>query len=805
MLINYIKIALRNIARNKLVSFINISGLVMGLVSFFMIALYVYDELTYDRFFKDADRIYKVVYENIENGSTATLTMTPGALAPALNKEFAQVEKAIRIWQNLDLVVSNNELIKYYESSKHIYADPEIFRVFSIPFLFGNPVTALQKPKSVIITDGIARLFFKTDNVIGNVLVINKEDYEVTGVIPSLPHNTHLPQFEFITSIEPVVERYYFNSWLQGVGVYTYVKLAKNVDVGTFQAQIHKIADQYAGDELRIRGIEHNYFLQPITDIHLHPNYVKESGIHSKTAGLLLFSGIAFLILFIACINFINLNTSLVLSRVKEISIRKTNGASRYQLLSQFIIESIMICAIAVCLAVAIINLLMPWFNAMIGKDLNFSTLPVSSVILFTSGLVMFVGFFTGIFPAILVSSLQPAQVVKGVPLMSLKLNKNRLQRLSLRKVLLTFQFVITSIFIIAIFVIFQQINFMKNRDLGFDKEQILVFPVQTEEMCRAVKNDINRVKQEFTRHHSVQSITTHLRSPGRMTHQNDVYVFRDGEKRKYWINMQFLDSDFLKTYNIPVLAGTDFTENNVTQFILNEAASQEFGFQTPELAIGTRMSIFDWEGEIVGVTKNFHFWSLHYRIEPMVFIRTDNFFPEAVSLKLNTENLEETMTYIKNTFKALFPDLPFEYYFLDEDFDRLYKADVRFGYIIVIFAGIAIFIACLGLFGLSLFTIQRKIKEIGIRKVLGSSIPGIMFQLIKEYSILIIIANFIAWPLAWYAMHKWLQNFAYRIGMHWWIFVLAGTMALIIALLTMSWQVLHAATANPVEALRYE
>ncbi|MBN2411173.1 ABC transporter permease [candidate division KSB1 bacterium] len=805
MFINYLKIALRNIARNKIISFINISGLTIGLVCFFMIALYVYDELTYDRFFKDSDRIYRIVHENIEEGGAATLLTTPGPLAPVLNKDFPQVEKAVRIWQNLDLVVKNSNQIQYYAQDKHIYADPGLFNVFHIPFLFGNPETALKSPNGVIITDKIARLFFKTENVVGKVLVINKEDYEVTGVIRSLSHHTHLPQFEFITSIEPVEERYHFNSWLQGVGVYTYVKLAMNVNVETFQSRILDIADQYVEDELDNRGMTQKYFLQPITDIHLHPNYVKESGIHSKTAGLVLFSAIAFLVLFIASINFINSSLSLAFFRIKEISIRKTNGANRTQLVSQFVTESIVISVIAVCLALVFIYLLTPWFNEIIGKELNHSTLPVSSVLFFMSGVVLCVGFFTGIFPALLIFSFRPAQAIKGIPLTNININNQGIQRLSLRKILVIVQFVITSVFIVALLVIFQQINYMKNKDLGFEKEQILVFPVQTVEMCRSVKDNLDRVKQEFTRHHTVQSITTHLRSPGRMTHQNDVFVYRDGEKRKYWINMQFLDSDFLQTYKIPILAGADFTKNNMTQYILNEAASREFGFHTPDQAIGNHMSIFDWDGEIVGVTKNFHFWSLHYSIEPMVFIRTDHFFPEAVSLKLNTKDLRETMTFIENTFKALFPDQPFEYYFLDEDFNRLYKADVRFAFIILLFTGTAIFIACLGLFGLSLLTIQRKIKEIGIRKVLGSSIPGIIYMLIKEYSLWMITASVISWPIAWYVMRKWLLNFAYRIDIELWMFVLAGAMTLVIALLTVTWQAVRAATANPVEALRYE
>ena len=809
---NYLKLAVRNLKRHKTFAVINIAGLAIGMSACLLIACFVMDELSFDRYHEGAERLYRVVMNRESEEGDGIFRGVPAPLASVLKTDFPQVDGVTRFWQNQELVISAGDIVKSSGMAEHAFVDTEIFEVFTIPFVYGRPETALNQPFTVVISEEVARLFFGTTDALDQIFTINEEEYTVTGVFEAIPHNSHLPKVNFLTSFQTVADRPYLHGWDGGIWISTYVKLDEDTDLQDFESELEHAADLYAGEELALAGVSQTYALQPVTEIHLHPNVVPDEDILSnKTIRLVFFSTLAMLTLMVACLNFVNLMTARSTARYKEVGVRKTSGASRSQLIVQFIGESLLISILAMCLALFLTDVLLPWLNVYTGKELAMMSLPLPILVGVSVGIVLTVGVLGGMYPAFFLSSLQPVGILKGHTAVLSPSAKSRSGRTSasLRSVLTTIQFAVAIVFIFAVLVIYRQLGFMKQHDLGFTHDQVIELPVYTADMSRTIKRDIPTIKAEYTRHHSIVAATTHLRSPGRMSHQSEVAAFRDGERTDLWVNVEFTDADFLDAYEIPLLTGRNFSkgtlEEALHQYIINEAAVKAYGWQSPEEAVGNRMAMWDWEGEIIGVIQDFHYWSLHYSIEPQVLLLSPNFFPECLSLRLNTQNLPETLDYIERTTKTLFPGNPFEYYFVDENFKQLYREDEKLGEIFMLFSVLAIVISCLGLFGLALFMAEKKTKEIGIRKVLGASVSGIVLLLSKEFTLRILVANIVAWPVAWLAMNRWLQNFAYRVDVGWWVFVFAGTAVLLIAVLTVGGQAIKAAMANPIESLRYE
>ena len=792
MLKNYLKIALRNLLRQRGYSVINIAGLTIGLAAFLFIALWLQDELSYDRSHEKADRIYRVVRAN-ENGE-ANFARTAPLFAPALRNNFPEVEHAIRI-KRAGTVIRYGK--NHFQENLFYYAEPRIFDVFTLPLLQGQSQTALDQPNSVVISEDIATKYFGAENPIGQTLTVgDSSDFKVTGVMKNPPANSHL-RIEFLASWatwERFIDPKWLHTWRSGI-YYTYVLLrdeypASELELKFAQLDVH--TDYGAEAQLFIH-------LQPLTDIHFYSHLKHELQANGNILYVYVFSAIALFILLIACINFMNLSTARSSRRMREVGMRKVLGAYRSQLVGQFLAEAIVVCFLGLSLAIGILELGLPYFNAFSGKVLTLNFISSIRLIAVLAGLALLLGVLSGSYPAFFLSSFQPVNVLKG-QVAGRRISISKL----LRKGLIVFQFTISIALIIGTVVVFHQMQFVKNQDLGFNEEQIVVIPFLWNAQ---VQNKYVAFKNELMENANVLGVTASGDIPGRMMTAMSYKVAGMTEDESGGITALIVDPDFSETYEIPIVAGRDFSDELRTDvrntFIINETAAHEMGFASPTEAVGKRF-VMNEEGRIIGVIKDFHFNSLHDGIEPLVLAVWPSWFGYA-SVRIAPDGMTQTLSFIERTWRAFNPNYPFNYFFFDEHFDQLYRADQRFGDVLVMFALLAIFIACLGLFGLVSFAAEQLTKEIGIRKVLGATATNVMTLLSQDFVKLVLVANLIAWPVAYYAMSKWLENFAYRIDIGWWVFALAGGLALVIALLTVSTQAVRAALANPVESLRYE
>ena len=800
---NYLKITLRNILKYKGYSIINILGLAIGMAACLLILIYVQDELSFENFHKDADRIFRIVLDVQSQAGQIEYATTPSSLAQALKNDFPQVEQVARLMNNPEFTIRYEDK-KFYES-RIFHTDPEIFELFDVQFLQGDAKSCLDRPRTVVITEAIANKYFDDQNSLGKLLDFGYAKFELTGVVKDLPHNSHL-KFDFLLSLKPFdIENWMTAGWENFDGqtnlTYTYIKLKPGTDVKIFEHQIKNISERYAGGILlKESGNQQTYFLQSIRSIHLHSNRHNEIDAPGSATDIAIFSAIAILILLIACLNFVNLTTARSATRAKEVGMRKVLGAFRSKLITQFLGESLLLTIISLLIAFVIIELSLPWFNALVNKELSFD--PFSNVknIGYLLGIMLCVGVIAGSYPAFFLASFRPIKILRGG-------SNDGIQGHSIRKILVIFQFAASIILIVGTLIIYQQLRFMKKSDLGFDKDRLLVLPVPVGSLFD--KNSEQFISSEFTKHHSVISATTTSFIPGMTKNlfKGSLKLVGEGVPKSCDMNIMMVDHDFISTYKIELAAGRSFEKNRSTDSenacVINEAATTTFGWTSVEEAIGKSIEDFQ-EREIIGVIKNFHFQSLQHIIEPLVLMINPDFYVY-LTLRIDNQNLPETIAFVEKKWTELFPNEPFAYYFFDDIFDVQYRSDEKFGTIVWIVAGLAIFIACIGLFGLTLFTTERRMREIGIRKVLGSSISEIIILLSKELIKWVIIANVIALPVAWYVMNKWLQNFAYRITVGWWAFILAGMLALVIALITVSFQSIKAALANPVESLRYE
>jgi len=790
MLKNYLKIALRNLLRHKGYSFINVVGLAIGMACCILILLWVRDELSYDTFHPEGDRIYRVVQEQRFSGSVQQVAVVAAPVAPALANDFPEVEIAVRIRPRPHLVSFGE---KKFFGERIAYADSNVFKLFAFPLLRGNPETALATPRSVVITESMAKKYFGDEDPVGKVVKFdNRHDYAVTGVMKDVPFNSHIRADAIAT-----FSAFYDESWINNWGVnllWTYIRLKSGVSPQALNQKLPGFTKKYRGEET-LANI--SYYLQPLRDIHLRSHLVAEMSANGDVAYIYIFSAVGVFILLIAAINYMNLATARAAQRVKEVGLRKVLGAYRLQLIKQFLGESLLWSFFALLCAIVVVELALPAFNEFAGKSLVLSYRADALVLAALLGVCVLVGMMAGSYPAFFLSAFQPATVLKGI------LRSGHRAAL-FRRVLVVSQFSIAIILLVGTIVVFQQLSFVKSQHLGFTKEHVVGINVRD----RALSGKTEMVKAEFLKTPQVVSATATSNFIGQFLGQTTFQP--EGDDQSKWLMSElYVDADFIETMEMQIVAGRDFSRaiagDSTTGFIVNEAAVKTMGLQTPEAALGVRLRRGDSRnGPILGVVKDFNFNSLHREIEPLVMIYDPkDILP--ITVRIRPEEVAGTLAALEQTWNRLSPAWPFEYSFMDESLDALYRADEKVGQIFGSFAAIAVAIASLGLLGLAAFTAERRTKEIGIRKVLGASVSGVVALLSKEFLQLVVLANLIAWPVAYFAAKKWLEEFAYRIDLGLTAFLLAAATALVIAFVTVSLQALKAALTNPVESLRYE
>jgi len=797
MIRSYLTIAFRNLRKNKVFSLITILGLSAGFTCCLLITLYVRHELSYDTFHDKADRIVRVVMEHKMGAESNRVAVTGTKVAPALKRTFPEVEAGVRLFRVPIVVRYQNQL---FDEKRFLYADSTFFGIFSYGLVQGNPRTVLNGPDKVVLTESTARKYFGATDPMGKIIQINNDkEYMVTGIVQDAPDNSQI-KFDFIASFSSLPVAQEPENWWSA-NYFTYLLLKDAQSVSSLQNKIAGYMKLQSGETGMTGSNYLTYFLEPLLSVHL---YTTQTGFalepNSNITYIYIFIAIVFLILGIACVNYINLTTARSVERAREVGMRKVLGAFRYQLFWQFIGESVIITSVALVLSI-LFTLLLPAFNQLADKRIVFHPLdqPVTLLILVASGIAISV--LAGSYPAMVLSNFQPIKVLKGN-------YKTSGSGLWLRKSLIVVQFVISIFLIVATFVIQRQLSFIQNKALGYDKDHVLVLPSDPR-----IWQNISPLKTELKNIAGVKEVTKAYETP---TFIQGGYNMRRPdmpENQSISVTAIPVDEDFIQTLSLQIIAGTDFTKANMAEarrdttkrgifFILNESAVKALGWKTDE-AVGKRM-VFNAEGEVKAVVKDFHFSSMHTQIKPLVIFLEDSWWG-VIMVKLSGQHLPQTMDQIQAKWKTIAPHRPFAYHFLDEEFDKMYSSELRTGQVFTLFAGLAILLACLGLFGLAAYTAAQRTKEIGIRKVLGASVASLMGLLSKDFLILVGIAFLITTPIAAYVMHQWLQDFAYRIELSWWIFVLAGVLSLLIALLTVCFQALKVALANPVKSLRSE
>jgi putative ABC transport system permease protein len=793
MLLKHIKIFFRHLVKNKIYSILNIMGLALGMAVCIHIYLYLSYELSFDNYHKDLDRIYRVVVKSELATSSSSSATICAPVAQVLKDNFPQVEEiGMVIPVSKGLVKYENKM--FYEGNR-MYANNGFLNILTIPFIKGDQKTALNRPATAVISKRMANKYFGDKEALGQLININRTDYEITGIVENSPINTHF-KFDFFLSLKTLEGRYPFERWFLS-NFYIYTKLKSNVDYLEFSNQLAQLADNYAPGNLIEADETVTYYTQPVANIHINSQLRNEKEPGFNKYNLYIFSAIGLLVLVIAVINFINLSTARSVIRSKEVGIRKVIGAKRHQLMFQFIVESVFITLFAASLAILLVDITLPILNSIIDSEISMSTLYNPLQIMILVAIVLIIGILSGGYPAFVLSSYQLVSTFKEVFI-------NGLQGATFRRSLVIGQFVVSIILIVGTLIVYQQLNFMKNKPLGFDSKQKLILPVRD----NSVAEKYDFIKNEFTKHSSVTGATLSSEVPGKSTDRWDTILIGASEKISRTLNYIYVGFNFLDEYNIRLIEGRKFKSELFTDinssYIMNIAAVKEFGWKTPAEALGKKVQGIGQPGEIVGVIEDFHYRGLQSEIEPLIMKVYPSRF-RYLTLTINTSNLQEVLSVTKAKWIDIFPEYPFEFSFLNEDFNRQYRYEEQFGDLFGLFTFIGLFIACLGLLGLSSFIVNQKTKEIGIRKVLGASVLNIIFQLNKSFTFWVLISNVIAWPFAWLSMNYWLQNFAYRIDIDWYVFLLAGSVALVIALITVTSQVIKAAIANPIESLRYE
>jgi putative ABC transport system permease protein len=807
MLKNFFKVAIRNLVRHKGFSFLNIAGLALGLTTCILIGLFVWDENQFDKFLPGSDRVYRIYNEHTDTEGTENMAVTPPMYATTLRHDFPEVEQTARVMMSAEYkMLFEKGNTKLYESSGY-FVDSTFFELFPVPLKYGSLSHALDHPSSIVISDEMAERFFENENPVGKEILMNKTAYQVKAVFQKNP-KFHL-QFNFIIPLAAVglpadrMERW---GWQQ---FFTYLKLRKNADAkaleSKFQHAVKQKARLFSGEEY-----EYKPFLQPLKNIHLYSaNFKFDNAQRGNIAYVNALTIIAIFIISIACFNFVNLATAKSLQRAKEVGVRKAIGAEKKHLMAQFIGETVLLTFISILISVGLAAIFLPWLNDFTGKQITFQLFANPVLILLLLGLTLVVGILAGFYPALVLSGFKPVKVLKGTTSGAEEAGKTPW----LRHGLVVTQFALSILLIISAITVYNQVNYLHSKDLGFNKEQIMFFPMRGDSM----QAKVDAFKEQLLQSPGVSSVSIGYGFPGDAVAGDEIIVPRNGERVTHSATQLMVDYDYVKTLGLKLVAGRDFSKARGTDkdhaWIINETAVKQLGFQTPEKALGQTLAWHPWgasnpdslkTGQVVGVVRDFNYKSLYDKMETAVL----QIFPDAawkVAVKMKTANINNSIQAVTNVWNRFTPDYPIEYKFLDDNFEQMYLSEDKLKSLLWIFTSIAVFVGCLGLLGLAAYSAERRIKEVGIRKVLGASVTGVVVLLSKDFIKLVVISLLIASPLAYYLMHRWLEDFAYRINISWWIFAVAAVTAVGIAFVTVGSQAIRSATNNPVKSLRME
>ncbi|KYG80270.1 ABC transporter permease [Roseivirga echinicomitans] len=804
---NYFKTAWRSLLKSRGYSVINIVGLSVGMACFLLILFYVKDESSYDKFHKDYKSIYRVTEVNYSDDGETLLANAFSAIGPALQTDIPEIGPFVRVHIE-PLKISNGPQMKFQEND-FAFADSTFWQVFDFKLLQGDPNTALAEPFSLVLTESMATKYFGEEDAIGKILMINEAyPFKVTGIVQDVPHNSHL-QFDFLgsfISLKQIDGGWMFNNWYWPP-MYTYAKTSSNTDIESIESKFPGMMKKYLGEAV---AEQRGYKLQPLEDIHTSNNYSNELGKTTNVTYLFVMTTTAFLILAIACVNFMNLSLARSINRSGEVGVRKVFGAMREQLIVQYLSESILITIVSAIIAFGLFMLAIPGFNNLSEKALQIQTADIPVVFGALLIIAVVVGVISGLYPALFLSGFSPSAILKG------KVAKQSKFTAGVKKVLITFQFVISSALIISTFIIYFQLDYLRNKSLGFDKEQMVVLQVRETREQNAIKTFKDRLNQLP----QVVGTAVSARVPGYQGFY-DYNVLADGQSVEN--NMVFMrletDLDFAQLYGFEIVDGRVFNNKLTTDsiaYLLNETAAAKLGWTGDALNKKLNLGSLNpdgsfgviHQGTVIGVVKDFNFVSLHNEVDPVVISiipKSEPYMQGLLSVKLEAGNLMQAMRLIEKEWSDYAPTADFDYFFLDDTVDKMYRAEKQLGEVFLTFSTISILLACLGLFAMTTLLATQMRKEIGIRKVLGASVSNIVLLMSRGYMQLILISFVIACGITYIVMKKWLENFAYQIQMEVWYFLLAGIVLALIAFITMSFKSFKAAHGNPVEALRYE
>jgi putative ABC transport system permease protein len=799
MLQSVLRPGFRNILRQKGFSIINIAGLTLGFTACLLIGLFVRDEQQYDKFIPGSENIYRV-YQKTNGDVNNIIATSPPAFALALKQNFAEVEDAVRVipFKSKVLIEANDK--KLYEENGFL-VDSNFFAMFPLHFRYGSAAKVFTDPKSIVISAAMAEKYFGKENPVGKDIRLSKDVMRVQGVLEN-SEKFHLP-LNFLISLNAAgFPADMMQSW-QWYPFNTYVKLKNGTGADQLQAKFQRFSKPF----LKGEGDANVPYFQPLGQVHLYSSdFTYDMSIRGNITYVKALTIIAVFILLIACFNFVNLATSRTLKRAKEVGVRKTIGAGRKELVIQFVGETILFAAISMVLAIAATGLLLPSLNQFTEKAIEFDLISNPLVGLTLAALTLVVGILAGFYPALVLSSFQPVKVLKG----SIVSDAAPGGTPWLRHGLVVIQFSLSVLLIISAIVVVNQVRYMHNKDLGFEKEQVLFFPMRGENLQKSYAS----FKNELLRYPEIASVSIGYGFPGDAFGDGLMTVKEKPEAKATKATQLMVDEDYIKTLGLKLLAGRNFSKDissDVSAYIINETAVRELGLGSAGQAIGKTLSWPTWRkpdsvktGPVIGVVKDFHYKSLHEKIEPSVL----QIYPQAyskVAVKISGSNIEPIIGEIKNVWNRYSPDYPIEYNFLDESFGKMYKGEDKLKTLLTLFTAITIFVSCLGLLGLAAYAAERRKKELGVRKVLGATVEGLVVLLSKDFVKLVLISLLLASPIAWYFMNRWLDNFPYRITISWWMFAIAGAIAVVLALLTVSFQTIKAALSNPVQNLRSE
>ena len=804
MIRNYLKIAWRSLSRNKIYSLINITGLTVGITCCILITLYVKDELSYDSYNKNYDEVYRVLHAYRK--TTNFKALPPPApeeyqvwgnapTAPALKADFPEIKKIAQFTSPITILLQHGD--KSFQESKIAFADSSLFDIFSWKLLYGDKSTALKTMNGIVLNKATAEKYFGDTNPVGKLVKADANlTLIVTGVM-DIPVNSHV-SFDGLISMTTFrqIRPEIFDQWGY-IDFYTYLLVPPHTDMNKMAAKVPAWTKRHFtgnGEE------DYTIAFEPLKNAYLHSAAVRQPGVTGSISNVYIFSLIAVFILFIACINFINLSTARSMERAKEIGVRKAVGAFQEGLMFQYLTEAVLIVLLATILAVVAVVFLLPAVSELSGKQLTFAALTSWKIVAMLLLAPVLVGIPAGIYPAWVLARFKPALVLKGKFVSSRK-------GIQLRKGLVIFQFSLSIALIACTAIVFSQLNHLQSHDLGFRQDQMLVIDYGGDEL---VNKKIEAVKTVLAENPAVQAIAVSRAVPGDFLPNGTTHIQgSNGEMVTFTPGMYEIDFDFIPAFEIQMAAGRaysrDFPADTEHSLIINEAAAKLYGYNNPADIVGKSFDQWGRKGTIIGVTKDFNYQSLHKKVEPLAMRMAQFYSFNKLALRIKSADLHKTITQLEKTWNTLAPQRPFQYSFLDQSFNQQYQQDLRFGQIFIIFGSLTIFIACLGLFGLATYSTEKRLKEIGVRKILGASVTNIVGLLSGDFVKLVLIAIVIATPLAWWTMNRWLNDFAYRVDIHWWIFLFAGLAAVMIALLTVGFLALRAATKNPVRSLRSE